>query len=244
MDIKRLLAGHHRDQRGCIGAVEQDIIAPRTRRSQRQLPRLSQGVAQAGIGRRAAAPGPPRSAFAQFDVLKRARLGDGVAIRAKIDHRALPAEDRIRPQRRHRRTGDPAAAADLNRLVVGIDCRRHIQRRAKRAFVSIAIVAFLHRADIDQAQIGHRHHQPGGDPFAPGIDGGHPGRNGNHRPGSHNLAALNQHGPIGNRFAAIADHQPGMSDRHVLSLRRQGDKRAERSGGEAEPLHFTSPSPG
>ncbi len=118
-DVEGLRSVHHRHQRRGIEPREQHVLAlnrvVRQSRIDRNvvaglqvrrtagagepgivavLPRLAQRIAQQSVRADAASACNPRAVLAEHDELERPRAHNHLRVGTKIDHRALPAEDR------------------------------------------------------------------------------------------------------------------------------------------------------
>ena len=255
-DIELLLPRHDRHQ--CLGieAAEEHLVilgdlgglGDEGLADQRL--RLAQGCAQQHVGGDAAAARQLRAAFAEGDHLEGARLHHRRAVAIKVDDRALSGKDRPRRQGGGRRAGDPRRAVHEDVLRGRVDRRGGIERRAERGAARRDVVRFAHGRDIGKAERSDGGEQAGGDPCAARVDRhvGLEGLAGGRLAGEHHLAVIDDHHPAFDRFGAVADHEAGIGDHHVLREGRGGKgQRAKGDGAEAaarNPLHFTSPSPG
>lgn len=111
------------------------------------------------------------------------------------------------------------------------------------------VVRLVDAVDLDDAQAREAGEDAGRDPFAARIDHPDAGGHGDAGAGGDDLAVADHDGAALDRLAAIADHEPGVGDRHGLGRGGSGEEshRGKRRGGGEKELpghHFTSPSPG
>ena len=256
MDHQRHRPGDNRHQRLRIHPVEQRILRASVIAGRRLgiILHLAQHRPEGQDRGGTAAARILGPLLAQFDILEGARPGDGVHVRAKIHHRALPGENADAGRGDDDGAGNARRAADRDRVGERVDRRSDIDRGGKGR-PRTGVIGFVDRRHLYQTDAGVSRHQTRRHPFAARINGLDARRNGDARASGRHLAGADQNSAVADGFGAVADGEGRAGDGEGLGKRGGGEQRKSREGcASASRLrskrtdvgcrhHFTSPAP-
>ena len=157
------------------------------------------------------------AALANGDALKGLCLSDRLRVCASVNDCALAAENRIGRRSGHRSAGYAAGPADRDMLRGWVDRWRYVQRCPERCVANARIIAFAHCAHIPKAKICDGCDNAGCDPCAFCVDLLYADVDIDVPTNLRDLAIVNKHGRIGDRFTAITCCNSGICDGNMLS---------------------------
>ena len=189
MNQQTRLPVRNRNQRLCIGALEQGIL---TEYAPRCIARFSQCCTEVEIKRRPRAACAPCTCFTEFNELKCLCFGDRRNIAACINHCALPCKYRVTRRRRNNRARHARRPVDCDGGDRWVHRRRNIKSGIEHRFIRRGIIARINRINASKTEPTKASDDPRRHPFAARVDhrcaSGH-----SHTAPSRNDAAIGEH---------------------------------------------------